>query len=942
MDRDRSVPPSRRLSICHVNCQSLLPHIDELRLHIQLAPFHLICLSETWLRPEITDEMVAIPDYILLRRDRVGRRGGGVGLYVHRSLNASIISTSPEHYCQLPEFLIAEVKVTGAASLLLGIVYRPPHVGHLTVFEDRFVEILPDFSHAAIFGDFNTDLEATSFDAEHLRGFIQANSLHLVPHRATHHTATSSTRLDLCIVDQAAKVMQIGQYPVPFLSAHDLIHVVYDIATPPREPTVIWCRGLNGVDPDLLRTELTAVDWTPLYQAQSVDEKVSFLNAAITNAFDAHAPLRRIIVRRRPAPWITDELRELMRRRDRLRRAFVKTRRPHLHPCFIALRNEVKSRLKTARDEYFQRSIRAEASNTARTWSKLRGLGLIPSRSSAATPVFPLEALNAQFLSVGAAAPMIGNLCLAQADAQDAFALRPATVRSLEIAVRATTSNVAGVDGISSTMLSLVFPVLKEHILHVLNFSLSKCTFPSEWKRALVCPISKVTSPTSPADYRPISLLSVLSKAFERIIARQISAHLEANNLRDPYQSAFRPHHSTQSALIRIIDDARRGIDERKVTIIVLFDFSKAFDCIRFDLLLAKLSALNFSSTALRWFASYLSGRSQAVYDRDGNHSSWGALRSGVPQGSVLGPLLFSIFVDGCGGLMSSCKYSLYADDLQLYLSFPPDEVIEGIARINEDVRAVCEWAVESGLRLNSAKTKAILIGTARYVNALEVAGLPPIRVNAEIIPLASSTKCLGVTITSTLSWREHFLRVSGKINGIVYRLRAFRSRLSREVRLMLVRSLVLPHVDYCAALFTDVTLELDLKLQRALNRGVRLIFDVRRDEHITPFFDQLQWLKVAERRRYLLGTFVFALRTHGSPRPLFELVSHQLPVVTYTRRPRHELDCDVPRFRTERYRNSFAVSACTLWNSLPTYLRQSESLLEFRTAYRAFLLAAV
>ncbi|XP_046466551.1 uncharacterized protein [Neodiprion pinetum] len=211
-----------------------------------------------------------------------------------------------------------------------------------------------------MFGDFNVDLNAASFDTVHLRDFCTANGLHIVPHGATHHTATSSTRLDLCIVNDASNVRSFGQYPVPFLSAHDLIFVVYDVIVPAREPISFTCRRLRRVNAEALLRDLSALDWEPLYQLQSVDEKVDFLNAAILGVFDIHAPKKQVYVKRRPAPWLTAELREWIRRRDRLRRAFVKTRLPHLHVRFIALRNEVKAMLRAARDSYFLDCFQAE------------------------------------------------------------------------------------------------------------------------------------------------------------------------------------------------------------------------------------------------------------------------------------------------------------------------------------------------------------------------------------------------------------------------------------------------------------------------------------------------------------------------------------------------------------------------------------------------------
>lgn len=191
----------------------------------------------------------------------------------------------------------------------------------------------------------------------------------------------------------------------------------------------------------------------------------------------------------------------------------------------------------------------------------------------------------------------------------------------------------------------------------------------------------------------------------ERIVRDDV-AFLNRSGYNDPTQFGFCAGGSTQAALLRVMDDIRRGIDSRKFTILVLFDFSKAFDTVDHCTLIRKLAALKFSWPALQWFWSYLTGRRQAVRIRQGI-SGWRSVASGVPQGSVLGPLLFNLYTADVVRAIQSCNMVRYADDLQLYFHCDPYSISDGIARFNADINGLCSWASENMLRLNPGKTKA-------------------------------------------------------------------------------------------------------------------------------------------------------------------------------------------------------------------------------------------
>ncbi|KAI5727386.1 hypothetical protein M8J77_001614 [Diaphorina citri] len=213
----------------------------------------------------------------------------------------------------------------------------------------------------------------------------------------------------------------------------------------------------------------------------------------------------------------------------------------------------------------------------------------------------------------------------------------------------------------------------------------------------------------------------------------------------DPYQSGFRKQHSTATALVKVTDDIRLALVTRKVTVLVLLDMSKAFDSVDFDVLLAMLGRMRFSSSALSWIESYVRGRRQRV-KQHGQVSDWKDISSGVPQGSVAGPLLFSIYISGIQHVFQFCKYHTYADDIQIYVHCLPEKLAETIRMLNGELAKFQDWARKLFLKPNPSQTKALIIGTDHFHSSvLPTISVPPILLDGTEIPVVKDARNLGV-----------------------------------------------------------------------------------------------------------------------------------------------------------------------------------------------------
>ena len=493
------------------------------------------------------------------------------------------------------------------------------------------------------------------------------------------------------------------------------------------------------------------------------------------------------------------------------------------------------------------------------------------------------------------------------------------------------------------------------------NSSIKTSIYPSLWKLAYIIPLNKITQPKTPNDTRPIANLSHISKAFVKILSSQIIQYLENNKLLDKYQFGFRRAHSTQSALLNLLEHIRRAIDNKQVVILILFDFSKAFDSLDHKTLLLRLRECGFSDNTIAWVHSYLTGRQQTIVDLNGEPSNYLGTTSGVPQGSSLGPILFLIYINSIVNVIMFCKRGIFADDLQIYLQTSVNDIHESLKKVSADANAVINWARGNGLTPNLMKTKAIIFGSDHYLKILNSLQIYSINIDGSYVPFEQTVKNLGVTLSNNLSWQAHVNSLVRKVNGSLFRLRYHSDILSIELRKTLVQALIIPIVDYCCILMSDITKELDTKIQILINHTIRYIYKLRRDANITQYRLRLSWLDVKSRRDYFITIYFYKLMfiynppcfneflvvirrdsevTEGQDNRIFQS-SQNFIVVRRSERisPVGTAELYLPHPSTDYLYYSFFHCALRFWKTLPNNLQNINSLNTFRLQLFNYLL---
>ena len=382
------------------------------------------------------------------------------------------------------------------------------------------------------------------------------------------------------------------------------------------------------------------------------------------------------------------------------------------------------------------------------------------------------------------------------------------------------------------------------------NDSLSSGHVPEEFKVAHVTPLLKNTSLDKNVlkNHRPVSNLPFVTKVLERAVAKQLQNYLTVNNLHEPQQSAYRKHRSTETALLCVQNDIVQAIDGKKSVILVLLDLSAAFDTIDHTVLLHRLKHdFGITGTALKWLDSYLSHRTQTVKIGD-SFSTKHKLLFGVPQGSVLGPVLFSLYSSPVAKIAR--KYGLcvqlYADDTQLYLSFTPCEWGDALERVEESVKEIKAWMVANKLQLNGDKTQIVLVSAPRANSG--VSDLVHVQIDGHPIPFSTSVKNLGVIFDKQLNMEAH---VKSLCRSCMFHLRNIsniRRLLSHKIAEQLIHAFVTFRLDYCNSLLSGLPSSTICHLQRVQNIAARILTRTKKYDHITPILQYLHWLPVRER----------------------------------------------------------------------------------------------
>ena len=757
-------------------------------------------------------------------------------------------------------------------------------------------------------------------------------------------------------------------------SDHKIIFATRFSKIVPRHERIIRKRSFKNFDNAEFLKRVRNICWWNLYSSTDVDEVVKILSNEISNILDDLAPLKTFQVRSNYAPWLSVSSKQWIKFRDSALETAASSRLQADWAIYKKLRNKVTNLLKTEKKNWQKSKLVKLAGDSANIWKLAKSwLGWTsggPPRQLCVNgvminkPIEIAETLNEFFINkvnnIVNRLPkshydplkLVRKIMTNKSCTFKLSSVHPDDVE--KIISQLKNSKACGLDNIGCSVIKLAKPELVPALTHAVNLSIQQGKFPEVWKTAKIIPLHKKNDSTSPQNYRPVALLAVFSKILERAIFLQIVKYMNDNLLFHPSQHGFRKNHNTTTAILEMMDQWVEAMDRKNVSASVMLDLSAAFDMVDTDILLQKLKIYGFEANAIMWLQSYLTDRQQQVYV-DGHLSKPLPVTLGVPQGSILGPLLYSIYTndlpevihehdfvnstsapfnlpcDECGGICS------FADDSTLTISSANPDDLGPLLSNRYDL--ISNYMLGNRLALNNDKTHFMVIASQNQHRRNDNFGIT-LNTGTEIVAPSESERILGLNVQNDLSWNNHIINneksLSKSLSRKISALGKICLQADFRTRKMLANGLVISNIIYMVQVYGQASDYLLHILQVQQNRAAQIVTRLGWRTSTSLLLNQIGWLSVRQLYVYHSLLLLWKIRNSGNPQYLNEKFVQRFNYSTRQATSNSLSIYSTPR--SEMSKKSFVFNTTILWNSLSTDLRKTQSLMAFKRNLRSWV----
>ena len=945
---------AKGLKIVHLNIRSLLPKIEQIRTLLSQYKIDIMTISETWLNSYIDDKLIAISGYTLLRQDRQGEeaktRGGGLISY--------IIQGKAMHVKDLPEDSVStkhieahwfHLTMPNSRNIYICNTYRPP-TGKvdlaLRTLNSSITNKNLRRTDIFILGDFNVDYRNKSSPSyKKLAFFETSNSLQQVIQKATRTTKKNHSILDL-ILTSSNHVAQAGTLDT-FISDHQPIFVIKKKIKAQAKRITFSGRAYKNLVEKEFVNNLKSQNWDKLYDTTDVNCQWELINQAIQNELDKQCPIKQFTFKKDKPLYMHKDILEQMRNRDYFYRKAKFTKSEDDWNIARFLRNQTNSNIRRAKAEAVKQELENCKNDSSKFWRNITNI--FPSKSDKShneirlvnngVPVDKQDTahfINDFFINVGKAISQddgnsTANQNVGPNPAQtpneyvgETYSLTEFTgVEVYNQVKRLKTTKSSGIPGISAAVIKLSLKSLNNEFTHLLNTSVTTNRFPNKWKKATVTPIPKKGDLQLVSNYCPISLLPTPGKIMEKLIHNQLVDHIDNNNLLSDHQYGFRRNRSTLHAVTQVVNHVGTNLNKRIKTVAVFIDFKKAFDCLQFPTLIAKLADLGLHQDTVHWLKDYLTNRTQSTVANN-TLSSLANITQGVQQGSILGPLLYIIYANDIQDIITKSKFAFYADDTVILSGHKNLE--KAFSNVQKDLNNLLTWCTRNGIHINATKTKYMVFRGKKNTDPISSEGQPlTIKIDQQQLERVTSYSYLGVWLDEQLNFNKHATSIISRTTAKLYQLKRLRHLLNDRAALMIYKNMILPIVEYGNIYMTSALQSNRKKLQTLQNKALKCALKKDKKYNTEKLHAEAKLDRLKVRRNRHILQHIFQLSQANN----FTGWKKRASIVTRTSKKKL---MTIKKPNTKRFQRSITYRGPKLWNNLPSEIQKADSPGQFKT----------
>ena len=932
--------PKSNFKIGHLNINHLLRKFDQLEHYVTKRNYDIFCVTETWLHDRVPNSEVQIEGYKLFRKDRKVGEGGGELIYVRDSIRTTTHEVLNDTDV---ESLWVEVKLPKIKSALVCCMYRQPKQisnQHYEAILDNIEQALSINDNIIILGDLNYDYCIDENLANNPIHYIEClyNMSQLVT-SPTRVTKASSTLIDV-ILTTMPELHQSTQVSKLSLSDHFLIETEIKFPKSVQNHKSIKFRDYKDFNIEYFHHDLSwQLDQANFYNSDDVEIVWRTFKDIFLSCSNSHAPFREIRVKNRNNPWITKEIVTKMYRRDYLKEKAVNDKSDDLWNEYKLINKEITQDIDSSKSNYFKTNCDDNLKNPKLLWRNLKKCFPNKHNNGILSDSLTCNSLNTFYASIGNKISerftgQPNEISIKGEPSIHQFFLPLTTPLSINKSIKELPNKSSNdVLNFDSKLIKLNSGIIAPILSHIFNLSIKTAKVPNDFKICRITPVYKGKGNVDDeASYRPISVSCHISKLLEHHMNIHLTDYLTKFSFISPDQSAYLKYHSTTTCLHRVVDDCLQNIDDGLLTGACFLDVEKCFNSINHEILLKKLDWYGVRNLELTWFRSYLKNRKQCT-SYNGETSDILPVDIGIPQGAVLAPVLFLIFINDLPQYVGNAACSMFADDVLLYVTGKNMDEIN--AKLQDCITLANVWYVKNKLSVNISKSNVMVISTRHQ----DTSSLQAPKLNTDQLQVIDTSRYLGLHCDKNLLWHDQVKETCKKVSSKLFILKNLKRVLSKEMLQKVYLSCIQPYTEYGCTVWGNCSSGLKNKIQRLQNRAARIIlnnFDYENFNGI-DLVKSLNWLSFEERFKYLTCVLVYKA-IHGlAPNYLCDSIILDKDITDRHTRSADEMHAHVPKFKTEYFHKSFSITGPQTWNSLPSALRNASKLSTFKKECKKF-----